>query len=543
MTLATLDLMVLVAYVVIVIVFGCWFVRKSGTSGEFMVAGGSLPGWAVGMSIFGTYLSSNTFLGNPGKAYGGNFNGYLFTLSLPLAVWIAAKYFVPFYRRSGQISAYEHLEHRFGLWARSYAMLCYLLTQIARMGTIMFGVAIGLQALTQWDVTTIILATGLLVTVYTLLGGIEAVIWTDVVQSIVLMGGAMLVFGKLIFAMPEGPSQAWTIAMDAGKMSLGNWDVDLTTGTVWSILLFGLFINLTNFGIDQSFVQRYHTASSEQAAKRAVWLGAILYVPISLLFFLLGAALFSYYATQPEMLAEVRQAVATQNSVDPATLQAADIGDRVLPHFIATKLPPGIAGLLIAAIFAAAMSSIDTSLNSSATVILKDLYQRYLNPEVTEQQAMRVLRSSTVVIGLIGTGVALLLIGQKSILDAWWQLQGVFSGGMLGLFLLGIIARRANAFSGLLAVIIGVVLIGWLELSPDSSAIPETLRNPLHTNLTIVVGTLTIFLTGFLISRFASQTQPSSSSPDMSSSDNQSSNDEDTTLNRSDDPSASPPTD
>jgi len=543
MTLATLDLMVLVAYVVIVIVFGCWFVRKSGTSGEFMVAGGSLPGWAVGMSIFGTYLSSNTFLGNPGKAYGGNFNGYLFTLSLPLAVWIAAKYFVPFYRRSGQISAYEHLEHRFGLWARSYAMLCYLLTQIARMGTIMFGVAIGLQALTQWDVTTIILATGLLVTVYTLLGGIEAVIWTDVVQSIVLMGGAMLVFGKLIFAMPEGPSQAWTIAMDAGKMSLGNWDVDLTTGTVWSILLFGLFINLTNFGIDQSFVQRYHTASSEQAAKRAVWLGAILYVPISLLFFLLGAALFSYYATQPEMLAEVRQAVATQNSVDPATLQAADIGDRVLPHFIATKLPPGIAGLLIAAIFAAAMSSIDTSLNSSATVILKDLYQRYLNPEVTEQQAMRVLRSSTVVIGLIGTGVALLLIGQKSILDAWWQLQGVFSGGMLGLFLLGIIARRANAFSGLLAVIIGVVLIGWLELSPDSSAIPETLRNPLHTNLTIVVGTLTIFLTGFLISRFASQTQPSSSSPDMSSSDNQSSNDEDTTLNRSDDSSASPPTD
>ena len=543
MTLATLDLMVLVAYVVIVIVFGCWFVRKSGTSGEFMVAGGSLPGWAVGMSIFGTYLSSNTFLGNPGKAYGGNFNGYLFTLSLPLAVWIAAKYFVPFYRRSGQISAYEHLEHRFGLWARSYAMLCYLLTQIARMGTIMFGVAIGLQALTQWDVTTIILATGLLVTVYTLLGGIEAVIWTDVVQSIVLMGGAMLVFGKLIFAMPEGPSQAWTITMDAGKMSLGNWDVDLTTGTVWSILLFGLFINLTNFGIDQSFVQRYHTASSEQAAKRAVWLGAILYVPISLLFFLLGAALFSYYATQPEMLAEVRQAVATQNSVDPATLQAADIGDRVLPHFIATKLPPGIAGLLIAAIFAAAMSSIDTSLNSSATVILKDLYQRYLNPEVTEQQAMRVLRSSTVVIGLIGTGVALLLIGQKSILDAWWQLQGVFSGGMLGLFLLGIIARRANAFSGLLAVIIGVVLIGWLELSPDSSAIPETLRNPLHTNLTIVVGTLTIFLTGFLISRFASQTQPSSSSPDMSSSDNQSSNDEDTTLNRSDDPSASPPTD
>jgi solute:Na+ symporter, SSS family len=507
-TLATPDLIVLVMYVAMVIAFGCWFVRKSGTSNEFMAAGGSLPGWAVGMSIFGTYLSSNTFLGNPGKAYAGNFNGYLFTLSLPLAVWIAAKYFVPFYRRNGQISAYQHLEDRFGLWARTYAMLCYLLTQIARMGTIMFGVAIGLHALTDWNVTTIIMATGALVTLYTLLGGIEAVIWTDVVQSIVLMGGAILIFGILIFSMPQGPSQAWTMAIDAGKMELGNWDIDPTHSTVWGMLLFGLFINLTNFGIDQSFVQRYHTASSEQEAKRAVWLGAFLYIPISLLFFLIGAALFSYYETQPELLDEVRRTVAAQDSVDPATLQPADIGDRVLPHFIATKLPPGLAGLLIAAIFAAAMSSIDTSLNSSATVILKDLYQRYWKPEVTEHQAMFVLRFATITIGFIGTMVALLLIGQKSILDAWWQLQGVFAGGMLGLFLLGIMARRASAISGLIAVVAGVILIGWLELSPENDFFPEMLRNPLHTNLTIVVGTVTIFLTGLLISRLVSPAIP-----------------------------------
>lgn len=492
-------------YVVVVIAFGCWFVRKSGTSNEFMAAGGSLPGWAVGMSIFGTYLSSNTFLGNPGKAYGGNFNGYLFTLSLPLAVWIAAKYFVPFYRKSGQISAYQHLEERFGLWARTYAMLCYLLTQIARVGTIMFGVAIGLHALTNWDVTTIIIATGLLVTLYTLLGGIEAVIWTDVVQSIVLMGGAILIFGMLIFSMPEGPTQAWTIAKNAGKMELGSWDIDPTQSTVWVMLLFGLFVNLTNFGIDQSFVQRYHTASSEREAKRAVWLGAFMYVPISLLFFFIGAALFSYYETQPSLLDDVRQTVATQDSVDAATLQAADIGDRVLPHFIATKLPPGLAGLLIAAIFAAAMSSIDTSLNSSATVILKDLYQRYYKPEVTEREAMYALRLATIAIGSIGTMTALLLIGQKSILDAWWLLQGVFSGGMLGLFLLGIMTRHANAVSGLIAIVLGVTVIGWMTLSPDNDALPEMLRNPLHANLTIVVGTVTIFLTGLLISRLANQ--------------------------------------
>ena len=147
------------------------------------------------------------------------------------------------------------------------------------------------------------------------------------------------------------------------------------------------------------------------------------------------------------------------------------------------------------------MSSIDTSLNSSATVILKDLYQRYCKPEITEQEAMNVLRVATIVIGFIGTMTALLLIGQKSILDAWWLLQGVFSGGMLGLFLLGIMARQANAVSGLIAIVVGVITIGWLTLSPENDALPEVLRNPLHANLTIVFGTATIFLTGLLVSR------------------------------------------
>ena len=502
--------MVLVLYVIAVMAFGCWFVRKSGTTNEFMAAGGVLPGWAVGMSIFGTYLSSNTFLGNPGKAYGGNFNAYVFTLSLPIAAWIAAKFFVPFYRRSGEISAYHHLEHRFGLWARTYAMLCYLLTQIARMGTIMFGVAIGLHALTGWDVAWIIVATGMLVTLYTLLGGIEAVIWTDVVQSSVLFVGALTIFAMLLFGMPEGPSQAIQRAADAGKMSLGSWRPEFTSSTVWVVFLFGLFINLTNFGIDQSFVQRYHTADSEAAAKRSVWIGAILYVPISLLFFLIGAALFSFYETQPDLLEEVRQSVAMEKSVPPSTLVAADIGDKVLPHFIATQLPSGLAGLLIAAIFAAAMSSIDTSLNSSATVILKDLYQRYISPNVEEKRAMMVLRLATIGIGLIGTSVAVALIGQKSILDAWWKLQGIFAGGMLGLFLLGIVSRRANAGAGLIAVILGVLVIGWMTFYPVIENQPSFLRNPLHTNMTIVVGTLTIFLVGWGISQLGSRAEEKS---------------------------------
>ena len=183
-------------------------------------------------------------------------------------------------------------------------------------------------------------------------------------------------------------------------------------------------------------------------------------------------------------------------------LTSADIGDQVLPHFIANKLPPGVAGLLIAAIFAAAMSSIDTSLNSSATVILKDIYQRYVDPDVSERRSMTVLRVSTVVVGLIGTVVAVALIGQKSILDAWWKLQGIFAGGMLGLFLLGIVSRRTGSSVAALAVAVGVLLIGWMTFYPVIEDQPSYLRNPLHANMTIVVGTLAIFLVGILVSRF-----------------------------------------
>ena len=201
--LPAIDIAVLVVYLVAVVGLGAWFVRRNRTTRDFMAAGGSLPGWAGGLSIFGTYLSRDTFIGVPGKAYGGNWNGFVFSLSLPLAAWVAVKWFVPFYRKSGEISAYHHLEKRFGPWARSYALVCYLLTQLARMGAILFGVAIGLNALTGWSMPTIIIGAGVAVTFYTLLGGIEAVIWTDVIQSIVLLVGAVAIAVLLVTTAVE----------------------------------------------------------------------------------------------------------------------------------------------------------------------------------------------------------------------------------------------------------------------------------------------------------------------------------------------------
>lgn len=493
MTLAALhplDGTILVAYLLGMVGIGVWFSRKARSGSDaFMAAGRSLPGWAVGLSIFGTFVSSISFLANPGKSYSANWNPFVFGLSLPLAAWFAARWFVPHYRAAGHVSAYEHLEARFGPWARTYAVVCYLLTQMARMGTILYLVALAVSPLIDMDVKVIILVTGVLVTAYTLLGGIEAVIWTDAIQSVVLTVGALLTCILLVNGMPEGFGQIVRIGAAEGKWSLGDFSslgLTLAQPTFWLVLVYGLFINLQNFGIDQSYVQRYITAKSEQDARRSVWLGALLYLPISALLFFVGTALYAYYQVHPGLL--------------PAEGLKADA---VFPHFISTGLPVGVTGLLLAAILAAAMSSVDSSLNSSASLILCDIYKRYIRPDADEKASMRVLTISTLAWGVVGTLMALLMIRAKSALDTWWNYAGLFSGGMLGLFLLGFISRKANNLTAALSTAFGVLVIAWLALSPGQMwpQALDGLRSPFHSHLTIVFGTSAILLGGLLLTR------------------------------------------
>ncbi len=490
-----IDFIVLVLYLAGVVGLGIWFVRRSRTTDAFMAAGRSMPGWVVGLSIFGTFVSSISFLALPGKAYGDNWNAFTFSLTLPIAAWLAVRWFVPFYRKSGEISAYQHLEHRFGPWARTYAMACYLLTQLGRMGAIMYLVALALAPLTGWSVATIILITGVLVTAYTLLGGIEAVIWTDVMQSIVLMAGTVFTVVVLLTGMPEGPQQIFRIAAAHDKFSLGSFGASLAQPTFWVVLAYGLTMNLQNFGIDQSYVQRYIAARDDREAAKSVWLGALLYVPISALFFFIGTGLFAFYQAQPDLL--------------PTRLATDLAADKVFPYFIVKELPVGVTGLLIAAIFAAAMSSVDSSLNCSATLVLCDVYRRYFHPQASERESMAVLYGTTLIFGTLGTATALALIGTERALDAWWMLSGVFSGGMLGLFLLGQIARRAKNAAAVTGVAVGLLVIIWMTFSPRWEPLPNSLRSPLNSFLIPVIGTLAIFLVGLLVSRFTSKTHNS----------------------------------
>ncbi|WP_245893700.1 sodium:solute symporter [Sphingobacterium gobiense] len=504
-----IDLVVIAVYLLAMVLVGVYFSRKNTSTDAYTKAAGSIPSWAIGISLYATFLSSNTFLGVPGKAYGANWNAFVFSLSMPLAAFIAAKYFVPFYRNHKTVSAYTNLENRFGAWARSYAVVCFLLTQVARMGSIFFGISLTLQALTGLDMSVIMLVTGVCIVVYTVLGGLEAVIWTEVVQGLLLTVGAVIVIGTLIYNTPGGTDTIIDIGLRDNKFSLGSFSLtDFSSSTFWVILLYGFFMNLTNFGMDQNYVQRYHAAPSAKEATKSVWLCVWLYLPISLLFFVIGVCLYAYYDVNPELLVTVKEQAAlermgaggnlagTMNVLTPA-----DYGDKVLPHYMVNHIPVGILGLIVSAILAAAMSTISSGMNASATVFTEDIYKRYINPNISDKGNLRLLLICTGVFGVIGMSAGIAMIGVQSILDVWWTLSGIFAGGMLGLFLLGITNKKVGNSDAMLATGVGIAVILWMTFSyllPEHYAF---LRNMLHANMIIVVGTMAILLVGNISQR------------------------------------------
>ena len=356
------------------------------------------------------------------------------------------------------------------------------------MGAVLYLMALPMSLLLGWDIRWIILITGAAVIVYTFMGGIIAVIWTDAIQCLILMAGAFLCAVLVFFSMPDGPGQLFSIASANHKFSLGSFGSSLAEPTFWVVLFYGMIINLQNFGIDQSYVQRYVASSSVNQARKGLWLGGLLYLPLSAGFFFIGTGLFAFYQSQPELL--------------PEPLHDAAKADSVFPHFIVTELPNGLSGLLIAAIFAAAMSSLSTSLNSSATLILSDFYKRFFRKNASESESMRVLLVATVVWGGLGTALALAMIHVQSALDAWWMLSGIFSGGMLGLFLLGMISRKAGNPAACAGVICGVLVIAWMTFSRRLSGSLEYLRSPFHSFLITVFGTIAILLVGLFITKF-----------------------------------------
>jgi SSS family solute:Na+ symporter len=330
--------------------------------------------------------------------------------------------------------------------------------------------ALPLHTMMGWSIPVIIVVTGICVVAYSVLGGIAAVMWNDAIQGILLIAGALACVVVLLFSMPEGPSQLFAVAMEYDKFSLGSFGLDLGSATFWVTLVYGIFINLQNYGIDQNFIQRYKTAKDLKSARSGTLFGGLLYIPVSLFFLFIGTVLFVYYSTSQGRLPE------------------GITGDAVFPYFIVHGLPTGVTGLLIAAICAAGLSTVSTSINSSATIILTDFFRH--KRALTEKQSMFVLYGASLALGLLGIVLGFAMMSVQSALEAWWSMAGIFSGGMLGLFLLGFLSKKVKHIHAATGVACGVMLIAWMSVR----------HTVFHSYLTIVFGTIVIFLAGFLLS-------------------------------------------
>lgn len=458
-SLGAVDIAILILYACVMIGMGIYYARKSRTAEQFMVADRSIPAWAAGLAVMSAYTSSISYIATPGKAFDSNWHPVIFSLCIIPVAYLACRFAVPYYRKRRLISVYSFLEERLGPWGRVYAAMSFLLYMVGRVAVILYLVSLLLSTFVSYNIVVLIVIIGLVTIVYTLLGGMEAVIWTDVVQSAIMIAGVLFCAAFLSQRVFSGPEPLINAAIQQGKFSFGSWKLSLNSQsalsdrTIWVMIVFGVTENLRNLLADQNFVQKYCSVPDERQAKRSIWIAMLIYIPLTVLFLYIGTALFAFYSGSNELAG----AGVTK-------------GDEVFPYFIATQVPSVLKGLIIAAIVAAAMSTVDSALNCSATVLLLDFYKRYYNPNVGERGSLLFLRAATVVWGAVGTGFAIWMIRASSALDVWWQISGIFGGGMLGLFILSLLKVQVRLWQGLVSIGVSILVIAWATFARDLPA-------------------------------------------------------------------------
>lgn len=433
---------VLAIYLLLMVGIGAWCSRHNKTTDDFFRGGQRIPWWAAGFSIFATMLSSITFMAVPAVAYGEDWYLFLansYILITPIVIYI----FLPFYRRLDITSAYEYLEKRFNLATRMVASGLFVLFQTGRIAIVLYLPALALSTVSSFDLKSSILLMGVLCIIYTMMGGIEAVIWTDVVQTLVLLGGAVFSLALILFRLDMGAVEMIRTGMENGKFFENtDWSWNLLSGTAWTILLGSLFHNMFAYTASQDVVQRYITTRDEKSAARAIWLNALLSAPAQAVFFAIGTALFIFYKYNPGRL------------TDGVT------NDAIFPFFIVHEIPVGVAGLIVAGLFAAAQSSASSSMNSVATALVTDFFKR-LKSGSTEKTNLRLARILTLVTGAAGVAAALAVASAdlRSALEAYLNIIGLFGGTITGLFVLGVAFRKANGFGAVAGALVSAVVV------------------------------------------------------------------------------------
>lgn len=449
-----IDYIIIIFSLLITVWIGLRFSKKQTDTKQYFSAGGNVPTWAVGMSIFATLISSVTFLAYPGEGYSSNWVRLVQGIMVPIVLVFMIWFVVPLYRKVIGLSAYEYFEKRFGYLARLYGSLGFVFAHFSKMGSVFFLLSLALSNMMGVDTLTVIWILGAAVIFLTLLGGMEAVIWLDVVQGFLLIVGGIISLVVIILKTDGGFGAIWDTAMDYDKMGLGPFDWDFVKLTFWVMALNGIFYGIQKYGTDQTIVQRYLTAKSDKDAINASLLGVFITVPIWTLFMFIGTALFAFYTIQTGTL--------------PADLRA----DAVFPYFITTQLPPGLIGLILSALIAAAISSLDSDLNCLSAIGVDDYYVR-LRPNSTDAERLRVGRILVVVTGIGAMLVATLYVyaGDEGVLSIVFLLYAIFSGGIAGMFLLGLFVKRANKQGLYIGIVACVLYTGYALLT--SSTIGE----------------------------------------------------------------------
>jgi solute:Na+ symporter, SSS family len=538
----SLDWVVVIAYVAWIVYDGLRRAKGTDKVEGYFLGNRSLPWWAIGLSVMATQMSAVTLVGTTGQAYLTGLRFIQFYFGLPLAMVILSVTLVPFFHRAKVYTAYEYLERRFDVRVRSLASFLFLMGRAFSLGVTLAAPAVVISAILGWRLPVTVLVICVPMIIYTSYGGVQAVAWTDVKQMFIIVLGMAAAVTVLLLGIPHDVSfnQALHLAGATGRLKAVDFKFDLReTYTFWSGMIGGLFLMLAYFGCDQSQVQRYLTAKSEGEASSSLLMSAFVKIPLQLLILSTGVLVFVFYLFQtppmlfnrvydervaagpyaaeyaslerafPLAIEERRQAAGQSDreaflNADARVLairrRATDIvkattGDSrftdvnyVFPTFVTTRMPIGLVGLMIAAIFAAAMSASAGELNSLASATIIDFYRRHFVKNAADAHYLNVSKLATVGWGLFACVVAMYAANQGSLIEVVNRYGSFFYGSLLGVFILAILVKGATASGAFWGLIAGMAVVLTVAFSPWTRDIAFLWHNLIGAVVVVVVG-------------------------------------------------------
>ncbi len=483
-----LDLVVIAVYMLAMLLIGRSFARKQTSTEAYFVAGRSIPHWAMGVSIYATLITSITFIAYPGSAYAGNWSELVPGFMVVGVLILVGTVIIPFFRHAIGMSVYEYFEKRFGYGARAYSAFAFAMGHFSKMGFVFYTLSLTVSSMTGWNIYLVMIVTGAVTIYYTVIGGMEAVIWTDVIQGFIKVFGIIVVLGWLIVKMPGGIGAAFELASEHNKFSLGNLNFNLTEKTSILVMsLYGFFFYLQKYTADQTLVQRYLIANSDRNALKGVALGALLCVPAWMFFMLIGTLVWAYYRLSGEVL--------------PAFV---DKPDKIFPYFLTTHIPPGLAGLFMAALFSAAMSMLSSDLNCLSVVGVEDYYRK-ARPQSSDKHLLWVGKLIVGICGALAVLVAVIIAWKSErVLSFWFTTSSIVGGGLAGLFLLAFLSPRANRQGAAIGIVACLIFTTLATLTAGKDRVLDlgAFNFPWATVMIGVLAHLVLLVFGYLGSLF-----------------------------------------